>query len=189
MSHLGVRIVADQLADPDEGVTAIAGVLPRDGDDAAPTLAAVYDQTRHPWVGRFVVPDPDAEGLEFPCLVVWLIGATFESGFPTEGSGGPYAEGQLTVGVQLVLRDVDTEQAFTDALYLEKAVRDSLLLLNQPSRLTKRRRAFVQLEAATEIVAGSSDAPIADTVVALALQLTYPVTELTLVPPIVSIAA
>ena len=183
MSHLAARIVADHLADAVEGVNAIAALVPRDGADPLPPTVSVYDETRHGWVAHDLVPQKDAAGSEisFPFVAVSVQGANYAGGIPTATAEGAQLEDgdSVTVGVKLVLRDTDTEVAAVAAMYLMRAIRNSLLVLDAPDHQATRTRCGVRLEQSNRVTQGRVLSPAEDVLSDPVLLITYPLSELT----------
>lgn len=180
MSHIGVRIVANWLADATYGVNAIAAVVPRDGSDPQPDAVHVYDETRHGWVARNEAPRGDGV-VQFPAVAVVLQKGQFDGAVPdSQDTGARTVDGQITVIVQLLLQKSATETAVAQAMYLVRAIRNSLLQLNDPSRDAQRTLTGIRLTPTDGVLQGRLDAPVGDNVLAAAaLMVTYATTEVT----------
>ena len=183
MSHLAARIVADHLKSNTEGVNAIAALVPRDGADPLPPAVTVYDETRDGWVAHDVVPHKDAAGtvISFPFVAVSTNEAIFDGGIPLATAEGAQAiEGpSVTVGIKLVMRNTDSEKDAVAAMYLMRAIRNSLLVLDAPDHLDNRTRCGVRLEQSSRVTQGRVLSPAEDVVSDPVLLVTYPVTETT----------
>lgn len=181
MSHIGVRIVANWLRDTVYGVNAITAIIPRDGADPAPTVVHIYDETRHGWVARNEVPRPTGGLVQFPAVVVFLQNGRIDTGVPDDQStGARTVDGTLSIAVQLLMEKSATELAATEAMYTLRAIRNSLLQLNDPSRDAQRTLTGVRLEPATDCQQGQLDAPLGETILSAgAFILQYPTVEVT----------
>lgn len=136
-----VRIVADWLKDPTNGVNALLpGVLRDIGDDLPPLLAegpddlaAVYDVTRHEWVRKR--QDPPAR----PCLYI-----TTEGSFDLHGEEmvGTYVDTKTSVIVivRYLAARSNTEKGTTDGEYTIRAIRQSIKRLMQQGNDPARTR-------------------------------------------------
>lgn len=176
MSHLAVRLVADWLNDPDEGVNAIAALLPRDGSDAPPPAVSVYDETRDAITAHGPIPRDADQGVSFPAILVTLQEGTFGEATVTEGAGGPFVEGTVSVVAELVLHETDAEEAATEVMYLLRAMRGSLIGLNRPDAESARERTGIRLLPGT-VRFGRPDVKRDDLVTVGAVIATYPVWE------------
>lgn len=181
MSHIGVRIVANWLNNGTYGVNAVAAAIPRDGSDAAPDQVHVYDETRNGWVARNEVPRPAGTLVQFPAVIVFLRDSQAAAGVPeSQDTGARTVDGSITVVAQLLLQKSATETAVMQGMYLLRAVRNSLMQLNDPSRDTARTLTGVRLMPADSIHQGQLDAPVGDNVLSAgALMIQYPTIEVT----------
>lgn len=183
--HLAARIIADHLKSLTEGVNAVAALVPRDGADPAPPAVTVYDETRHGWVAHDLVPHKEAAGTEivFPFVAVSIQGANYAGGIPVAtAEGAQINDGEtdsVTVGVKLVMRHTDTEVDAVAAMYLLRAIRNSLLVLDAPDHLNNRTRCGVRLEQSSRVTQGRVLSPTEDVISDPVLLVTYPVTETT----------
>lgn len=181
MSHVAVRIVSNWLQDATYGVAAIAAALPRDGTDPAPDPVHVYDDTRHGWAARQQIPKPLGTAIQFPAIVVSLQGGTFDGGAPeAQDTGARTIYGSVQVLVQLLYNASATDAAATSAMYVLRAIRNSLLQLDEPSRDAQRTLTGVRLQPSTRVTQGRTDAQNDDTVLAAgAFVVSYDTLEVT----------
>lgn len=184
MSHVGIRIVADWLAGASNGVNTLAALVPRFVGDPAPAVATVYDETRHGWVARNQVPGPETKAIATPAVIVQSLTSVFGAHLPQPlPEGGNFLEGELTIVVQLLQRDDDTEKAVTEAMYLLRAIRDSLVLLNAGANEAARTACGVRLRPPPEGVRiGRIESPLGDAVSSSAVLVSYPTFEATATP-------
>jgi hypothetical protein len=143
VSHVAVRMLADRLADADEGVNAISAFVPRFTGDEVPPEVTIYDATRTGWVARGKVPkgeDGDEEQISFPCVVVFLQQGNYESGVARDASGGRYTQGVVTLIAQLIMHEADTELAASHGMYLLRAIRGVVLRYGDPEATTNTQR-------------------------------------------------
>lgn len=183
MSHVGVRLLATQLADATNGVNAMAALVPRLGTDAAPPTLTIYNETQHGWVARGQVPKPQT-GVVFPCVIVYAQAVQYDSGVPDTQDVARTIEGTLTVVCQLLLTESHTETAVQDGMYLLRALRGAVLWLDDPNNDTLRTGAHTQLRPSMSVQQGQLDAPVGDTIVSGgALVIQYPFIETTPLTP------
>lgn len=181
MAHPAVRIVADWLAGvstPDYGVNAVAAAVPRFAGHAAPSPVVVYDECRHGWVARGQVPSPPT-GITFPAVVVTLVTHASDGALQAADTDALLEEGEVSVAVQLVQRDVDTEAAAQAAMYLLRALRGSLAALDRPQHQSARTGAGVRLQPSLSRQQAKLEESLGDVVSAGAIVVTYPVWETT----------
>lgn len=132
MSHVGVRILADRLADDSEGINAVAAYVPRFTGDQLPPTLTVYDELRHPWVARRQVPRADSE-IGFPCAIVFMQSLDDPAGVAAEGSDGAFSTATLTLCVQVVMQSPETDELVRAGSYLMRAIRGTLKRFDHPS--------------------------------------------------------
>lgn len=184
MSHVAVRIVADWLAGASDGVNACAALVPRFAGDPAPNQVTVYDETRHDWVARSRLPHPDHKAVSYPAVLVQSLDASFTGDLPQPTpDGANLVNGEITLVIQLVQRDPNTEVAMTEAMYLLRAIRDSLILLNHGVHAASRTQCGVTLyPPADGVRIGRIESPLGDAVSTSAVVVTYPTFEATAIP-------
>lgn len=159
MSHVAVRMLADRLADPDEGVNAMAAFVPRFDGAELPPEVTIYDETRTGWVAKGTIPrgeDGDEERISFPCVIVFLQQGSHESGVARDSAGGRYVQGTLSIIAQLVMHEVDTELAASHGMYLLRAIRGVILRYDDPevTSLDDRTACGTTLYPATSVSQG-----------------------------------
>lgn len=179
MSHIAVRIVADHLDSAELGANACAASVPRDGDDPLPSAVHVYDETRHGWLARDDLPRPEhaAGKVEYPALLVSLVSLSMDGGAPRPAANGALVEtGVVTIAVQVAIRATRTEDAVSEAMYLLRASRASLRLLDA-SASAVRTRCSTLLSPSSSVSQGKSDRIAEDLIVSDVLLVTYPFTE------------
>lgn len=179
MSHIGVRILADWLADPTFGVDALTAVLPLDPGDVRPRAVHIYNDTRDAVAARRRVTEQDLKEnvVELPAILVMLHDVSYDDGVPAAtAEGGEIVTGTLTATLFLINRDKDSVKAATENMYLVRAFRNSLLLFNKAT-VDRRRRLGVQLEPSTATAAADVGEVPEDLLMPDAQLLTYPITE------------
>lgn len=171
MSHIAVRILANRLADPDEGINAVVGMdLPIDEGDSAPGDVRVYSELdrNQGWVARRKVPQPDSETskrIEWPCVVVYMVSLSDAGGVAQSLSTGARAtEGSVTLAAQVLMRNSDTECVATLGMYLLRALRGVVHRFNDPAVLAERTALGTQLLLATAMQQGGVQAFSEDSV-------------------------
>jgi hypothetical protein len=181
VSHVAARIVANWLQDATYGVNAIAALVPRDGTDAAPPAVHVYNETQHGWVARNQVPKPVGTTIQFPAVIVFLQNARYDSGVPdSQSTGARTVDATVQLAVQLIHQDSATEDAVIAGMYILRAIRNSLLQLDDPARDDARTLTGIQLNPSQSVMQGQLDAPVGDSTLSLgALVVQYPTTEIT----------
>lgn len=177
MTHIAARIVADHLADAEQGLAAVLAVLPLDTGDTRPafTATAIYDETRDSWVARGQVPREGA-AITYPCVAVRVALTDEETGAPDQFAAGNSIPGTVTVECFLLQRDVDSAKAATDAMYLTRALRGSLYLLDV-APASARTRLATSLDPSTSRQAGRPDEDVGDLPIAAGVRMTYPTRE------------
>ena len=179
MSHAAVRIVANWLNDGTYGVNAIAAVVPLDTDDTVPPAVTVYDETRDGWVARNQVPRPTSK-VAMPAVIVFLQQAQSPGGVVPSASGGRVANGTVQLAIQLLMDEAHTETAVTAGMYLMRAIRNSLMQLDEGENDAARTLVGVRLLPSKSLVQGQLDAPQSDGVLSLgAIVVQYDTEELT----------
>jgi hypothetical protein len=181
MSHVIVRMLADRFADTNEGIDAVAATVPRFDGDEIPPEVTVYDETRTGWVARRKAPregDADPE-IEYPCVVVYLQSASMSAGVPElESTGARVVTGTATVVAQLLMDDVDTEQAIKSGQYLLRAMRGVVHRFDDPSNQDDRTACYTEVGAADSIQQSNVTAFVEDSICSPgALLLSYPFKE------------
>jgi hypothetical protein len=185
VSHASVRILAIRLDSTAEGVNAVAlqSDMPRFDDglnpDAAPPNVFVYDETRHPFVARRVMPKRDVGAVNYPCIIVFLQAIQYDSYVPkVQSTGARTIEGRATIVAQLLLNDSETELAVCDGMYLLRAMRGAIILFDQPGNEDERTAVGVRLSPCESIVQALIEAPEGDSILSPgSLVLTYPFIE------------
>lgn len=182
MSHIAVRMLADRLDDPEEGINAVLDSVPIvDGDKSAPEVR-IYNETQHGWVARRKFPPPSDAPLtdvEYPCIIVFKVDLSDVAGIAgNESTGGRSTIGTVRVAAQLIMRNVDTEESVTAAMYLLRALRWVVHRYNAPSELANRTLVDTQLDAATSIAESGVQAFEDDSVLSPGgVVITYPYKE------------
>jgi hypothetical protein len=180
VSHVGVRIVANWLADPALGVNALLPTIPRlDGDPMPPTVS-IFDETRAGWVARNQVPKPTGP-VQFPAVIVFLQNTRWDSSpADSQASGARTIDSDVQLAVQLVMQDSTTEEGVSAGMYIMRAIRNSLLLLDEPAADNARTLAGVRLWPSKSLMQGQLDAPVSDNIVSIgAFVAIYPTIEVT----------
>lgn len=142
-----VRIFADWLQDPTNGVNALLPTTPRDAGDVQPPAfpnGSICDSTRHGWVAR------RAFGHDTPATLPAL--AVFAESIIMDGDVETVlrdAQGQLIIGY--CMNKSATEQGTRDALYTLRTVIRSIRQLEQPANADSRLRNSVRLIAIERI--------------------------------------
>lgn len=180
MSHMAVRIVADWLQDSTNGINALSTLVPRLSGDPLPPEVAVFNETQHGWVARNRVPKPHND-IAFPAVIVFLQSAKFDAGVPdSQDTAARTVDGTVQLAVQLLMDESQTELAVAAGIYLLRAIRNSLLLLDDPANQAARERTGVRIDPSQSVMQGQLDAPESDSVLSIgALVVVYPTTEIT----------
>jgi hypothetical protein len=148
---------------------------------SAPTIANVYDETRHGWVARGQVPDDGSVSAPFVAVFLGDINADADLPQPTPDHSD-ILEGTVSVAVQLHLIDVDSEEAMTAAMYLMRAIRNACSTLNDPKNVASRRALGIELRPAVSVRAGRPRNEMGESICAGALVFPYPVVETMVLP-------
>lgn len=169
MSHIAVRMLAERLDDPDEGINAVvmATDFPIDEGDELPGTVRVYNELDHPSVGRKRVQQPEDDTIgkvEYPCVIVYMDNLTDPGGIAADGSDGRFIEGGVPLVVVLLMRNADTHIGVRHGMYLLRALRGVIHRFNDPAVLGARTRLGTQLRLATTMQQGNVTAFNEDTV-------------------------
>ena len=181
MSHIGVRLLADWFADATNGVANNLASLPVDSGDTVPTTVHLYNQLTDKWLARLAAGSAESLGsqLQYPAVLVTVVDETPDGGLPTNDATGRFLEGQVTLGCLCLVKDSDTAKASAALLYLKRAVKGALLLLNEPSAEASRTRLGVQLQPYRSCQWGAIGDPQDDAVLGGGWLVTYPTLETT----------
>lgn len=181
MSHIGVRILAAWFADATNGVANNLASLPVDGTDVVPSTVHIYNQLDQKWLARYVAGSPESLGtqLEYPAVLVTVVDESPQGGLPDDDATGRFLEGQVTLGCVCLVRDADSAKAGVSLLYLKRAVKGALLLLNEPSAESSRTRLGVQLQPFAAMQWGALGDAQDDSVLGGGWLVTYPTLETT----------
>ena len=139
MSHVAVRLLADRLAHDSEGINAVSAHVPRFDGDEVPADVTVYDELRHPWVARRQVPRADSE-IDFPCAIVFMQTLDDPAGVAAEGVEGAYGTATVTLCIQVVMQDPETDGLVRSGAYIMRAIRGVLKRFDHPSLTTDPER-------------------------------------------------
>jgi hypothetical protein len=168
-----VRIVADWLKDPVNGVAALLPTTPRDVGDALPVLTGgIADSTRDGWVARKAVPHEG--GPTLPALAVFANPITLDGEVHTS-----HRDGQIDVVIAYVSMDSDSSAANAAALYVRRTVLRSLAILNANAHADDRRRNSIAVFACDALKLGSLRDQWGDVFISDAIVATFHVRDLT----------
>lgn len=179
MSHIGVRMLAERLDDPDEGINAVllGSDLPIDDGDEVPGTVRVYNELDHPFVARRKIQQPEDETIakvEFPCVVVFKDTLGDPAGVAKDSSDARYTEGSVPIFAVLLMQEADTHIGVRHGMYLLRAMRGVVHRFNDPAVLAERTRCGTQLMLATSVQEGNVTAFNEDTVMSPgALRIVY----------------
>lgn len=179
MSHIAVRILANRLDDPDEGINAVllGSDLPIDDGDELPGTVRVYNELDHGWVGRRKIQQPEDETIgkvEFPCVLVYMDPLNDPAGIAADGEDGRFINGTVPLLAVILIQNADTEVGVQHGMYLLRALRGVVHRFNDPAVLAERTRCGTQLLIATSMQQGNVTAFNEDTVMSPgAIRITY----------------
>jgi hypothetical protein len=164
-----VRMLAERLDDPDEGINAVllGSDLPIDDGDDLPGTVRVYNELDHPFVARRKIQQPEDETVgkvEFPCVVVYMDTLGDPAGVASDSSDGRWIQGVVPIMAVLLMQDADTHLGVRQGMYLLRAMRGVVHRFNNPAALEARTRCGTQLLLATSIQQGNVAAFNEDTV-------------------------
>lgn len=179
MSHLGTRLFANRLADPDEGLDSIvqelAAVL-HDGDPLPDVSVTIYDDTREPWVQRKMAPTIDM-GIVYPCVRVVTLGVDYNDTATERPSGARTRSGTLKIAVQLLLNGANESDPST-GMYLIRALGGVLARFDDPASEEDREACGIRLEPSSASAQAAPDWPLGDNVVSPGtLMISFPIIE------------
>lgn len=132
-----LAIVADWLTNATYGVNAMIDLIPDDDSEGVPADVTVGDETRDAWVARRLIPK-DREN----ALMVVQSGEATSDGTARRAAGSTTAEvgGTVDVLVLYVVRKSASDAAILAAKTILRAVKMSLVLLNDPANGASRVR-------------------------------------------------
>lgn len=136
-----VRLLADWLGDPTNGIAALLAAVPRDsGDPPPPSLITVLDETRHEAATAGHFPDPGS-GI---AVTVQMTSAVAGDDRAAQNSG----HGSWNMLVRVGLRNTNGAAAKRDGNYVLRALLWSLRKYRQqdPNSAARTRNAFRLLE-------------------------------------------
>lgn len=144
------RIICDWLIDSNNaghGVNSYLATVPRDAGDPAPdpiagysdagfpnTTIAVFDDTRHPWVGE--AKEPPA----WPALYVKTQGVLRVQGEPYPDGAIRATVSPLQIAIRYISQDTDMARAIRNGNYTMRAVLRSLRELDKESTVGDNAR-------------------------------------------------
>ena len=136
-----IAIVADWLANATYGVNAMIPLIPDDDSEGVPADITVGDETRDGWVARRLIPKDKENAL----MVVQSGEATSDGTATRRQDGTPELGGTVDVLVLYVVRKSDSDKAALWTKTILRAVKMSLVLLNQAQNGPSRQRTGVHL--------------------------------------------
>jgi hypothetical protein len=180
VSHIATRIVANALTHPTRGVNAIAARMPLDDGDATPPLVTVYDETRDGWLLAGQVPVQDS-GISFPCITVTIQKALTDGGpADTQSTGARTVDGSVSLIVQLLFQDSNLNRAAAAGMYVMRAIRNSLVWLDENDNDAARTLLGFRLMPASTVPQGQAETPPGDNMISIgAFALVYDTVETT----------
>ena len=122
-----IRLIADQLADPTNGVNALLAGVPRYAGHTLPPNVTIYNEIERAELARRAVAKDAA--LTYPALFVYEHGdASIEGHVQTDEQ-----DCSIDVAICYAVKKSDTAKGSQDARYTMRAVRRSLVRLNDAS--------------------------------------------------------
>ena len=147
MSHEAVSIVADFAADPTYGVNALLPLIPHDAGETPPPAITVADENTDGYVARRLIP----AGVDLALMVMLASDATFDGTPETRSNTARILGGSVDVLLLYAVRQTTSKTAVRYTKDVLRAVRNCVILLNDPANATRRTRNGVTLGPATAI--------------------------------------
>jgi hypothetical protein len=138
-----IRIVADWLDDSTNGVNSFLSKVPKDVGVTTPADVSVADETRHGWVARGETPR--AESLAGPVVAVFLK-EPISFDWNEDTAAQKYHEANVAIGCAYYGVDSDSEDGNLDASITMRALRGSLVVLNEQVNKASRERNKVRID-------------------------------------------